>query len=206
MRIRILVLGLVYLFSFNMFISAQKIQKLEVKKYFRETTWAMSKDEVKKAESSEFIKEEKGSGAVIGLELLVYKDNIIGLDCFIAYFFAENKLVKGRYFIVEKHTNKSLYISDFVTIKNQLINKYGKPKKDDVSWLNDLYKDDPSDYGMAVSVGHLNYLTEWHLPITEIQLVLTGDNYKINLWVDYIAKAYKDLMNETIEKAKKGIW
>lgn len=59
---------------------------------------------------------------------------------------------------------------------------------------------------MAISAGHLRYITEWHLSLTEIQLVLTGDNYKITLWIEYIGKAFKDLEKKTIEKAKKTIW
>lgn len=206
MRTKILAWALICLFSFGLSTGVQKIKKLEIKKNFRETTWGMNKEQVKKAESSKFFKEDKGTGAVKGLDLLFYQDNITGLDCFIIYFFAENKLVIARYFIKEDHSNRNFYISDFKDIKNQLIQKYGKPKKDDITWLNDLYKDDPSHYGMAISIGHLRYSTEWDLPLTEIQLMLSGDNYKISLWVDYIGKAFKDLVRETIEKAKKSIW
>ena len=58
-------------------------EELSSKKNFRTTYWGMSKEQVKKVESSEFVKEEKGSGAIKGLNMLIYKDNIVGLDCFI---------------------------------------------------------------------------------------------------------------------------
>jgi len=181
-------------------------EELSSKRHFRKTYWGMSKEQIKKVESSEFIKEEKGGGAFKGLNMLIYKDNIVSLDCFIVYYLAENQLTRGRYLFIEEHSNENLYISDFKDIKNQLTQKYGKPKRDDVIWLNDLYKDDPSDYGMAISVGHLRYLAEWDLPETEIQLVLQGDNYKISCWADYIGKAFKRLEKNAIEKAKKEIW
>ena len=107
---------------------------------------------------------------------------------------------------MEKHSNKTLYISDFKDINNQLSKKYGKPKKDEIIWLDDLYKDDPSDYGLAISIGHVRYLAEWDLSESEIQSVLQGDNYEINFWVEYKGKAFKELEEKVIEKAKKDIW
>lgn len=173
---------------------------------FRKVLWGMSPKQAKEIETAEFVKEEKGGGAIKGLNLLVYKDNIVGLDCFIAYYFAEDKLTRGRYIVLEEHSNKNLYISDFKDIKNQLTKKYGKPKNDEAIWLDDLYKDDPSDYGLAISLGDLRYLAEWDSPETEIQLVLHGDNYKISFWVEYKGKAFKGLEKKVIEKAKKDIW
>lgn len=181
-------------------------EKIESTTHFRKTHWGMSKERVKKVESSKLLKEEKGSGAIKGLYLLIYEGNIGGLDCAIAYYFAENQLVRARYLIIESHSGKNLYISDFDYIKNQLNEKYGLPIRDDIIWLDDLFKDDPSDYGMAVSVGHLQYVAEWYLPETEIQLLLKGDNYKISLWVEYVGKAFKELEKKVREKAKKDIW
>lgn len=176
------------------------------KKNFRMTHWGMSKEQVKKVESSEFIKEQKGLRVVKGLILLIYKDNIAGLDCFIAYYFAENKLTRGRYLFKKKHSNKNLYISDFNNVKKQLTNKYGKPKYDNLIWINDLYKDDPSRYGMAVSKGDLKYVAKWDLQETEIISSLSGDNYKITFQTEYLGKALKEFEKKVLEKAKKDIW
>ncbi|MFX0208651.1 MAG: hypothetical protein ACFFDT_21905 [Candidatus Hodarchaeota archaeon] len=179
---------------------------IESKVGFRGALWGASKEQVKKVEISEFIKEDKVGGALKGLDNLVYKADVAGLDGMIIYYFAENLLTRARYIITESHSNKNLYIEDFKSIKSQLTKKYGFPERDDTIWSNDLYKGDPSEYGMAVSVGHLIYVAEWYPPETAIQLLLRGDNYEINLWVEYTSDALKEFEKKVREKAKKDIW
>lgn len=173
---------------------------------FRLTRWGMSKAQVKNAESSKFIREEKLGGAMKGLECLVCQDNIAGLDCLIVYYFAENRLTRARYLFTEDHSNNNLYISDFEIVKSQLSQKYGQPIRDELIWSNDLYKDDSSHYGMAIAIGHLQYVVEWSLPETYIQVLLQGDNFKINHWVEYIGKAFRKFEENAREKAQKSIW
>jgi hypothetical protein len=173
---------------------------------FRSAYWGMNESQVKQVESAEFIKKEKGTQHFKGLTVLLFKDNIAGLDCFIVYYFAKNKLSRARYLIAEQHSNKNLFISDFKNIKEQIMKKYGKPKKDEVIWIDDLYKDDPSEYGFAISKGDLRYMVEWDLQDTEVECVLFGDNYKISFWIEYVGKAFKELEKKAIEEAKKNIW
>lgn len=180
--------------------------KIESTTGFRQALWGMSKEEVNKIETSEFLKEDKGGGDFAGLEMLIYKTEIGTLDAFIVYYFAKNLLTRARYLIMEDHTNKNLYLEDFKSIKSQLTSKYGNPERDDSIWSDDLYKDNPSDYGMAISVGHLMYVAEWYPPETEIQLLLKGDNYEINLWVEYTSDALREFDEKVREKAKRDIW
>lgn len=188
-------------------IKEDKVGKMPLSKTgFRQTLWGMSKEQVRKIEASELINEDKLNGALKGLDIIVYKNNIAGLECGIAYYFAENQLTRARYLFIESHTNKNLYISDYKTIKNQLTQKYEMPTRDDTIWSDDLYKGDSSEYGMAVSVGHLQYVAEWDLPETYIQLLLRGDNYKITNWVEYSGKAFKEFEKKVLERAKKDIW
>ena len=173
---------------------------------FRNALWGMSKEQVKKVETSEFMKEEKGGGDFKGLDVLYYKTEVGSLEAVIIYYFAENLLTTARYLITESHSNNNLYIKDFENIRNQLTQKYGSPERDDAIWSNDLYQDDPSEYGTAVSVGHLMYVAEWYPPETIIQLLLRGDNYKIYLWVEYTGEDFREFEKRVREKAKKDIW
>lgn len=202
MRTKILITGLACLFL----ISLNWTQEAKSKTHFRDATWGMSPEQVGKIEKSKSF--QKLHSKSTGLDIVGYKGQAGAFKCFIAYYFAENQLVEGRYSFIEKHTNRNLYISDFKNIKDSLIEKYGKATKDNVVWRNDLYKDDPSDWGMAVSVGHLNFEATWKLPETKIHLLLKGDNYKITHILDYMSEIpkYKELMKKAIEKAKKGIW
>ena len=87
---------------------------------------------------------------------------------------------------------------------NILIEKYGEPKDDDINWLNDLYADDPSDYGLAISIGHLNLYCSWEIGDTKIQMVLSGDNYKISHRLEYNNESLKKLAIEEQKKASKS--
>jgi len=173
---------------------------------FRETLWGMTRDQVREVEASEFIKEEKGAGDLKGLEVLYYKSNVGSLDARIIYYFAENLLTRARYLIMEEHTNKNLYIDDFKSIKSQITQKYGTQSRDDEIWSNDLYKDDQSEYGTAISVGHLMYVAEWYPPETTIQMLLRGDNYRISFWIEYTGDDFMEFEKRTRKKAQKEIW
>jgi hypothetical protein len=130
------------------------------------------------------------------------------MPCLISYYFAENQLVAGRYIFLSEHSNKNLYINDYDDIKESLIKKYGQPNVDRPVWNNDLYKNDPSEWGMAISVGHLSYTAGWQLANTQIILHLGGDNYDITLGLDYHStlKSHEDLRTKAKEKAESGIW
>jgi len=177
-----------------------------IKPNFRQATWGMSKVQVKAIEKAKSYGEEKKSDG--GLDILAYEGKAGSLECFIAYYFVENQLIQGRYHFLEKHANRILFIGDFRTVKKELTQKYGKPTEDETYWKNDLYKDDSSDWGMAVAVGHLSFQAVWQTPQTKVLLMLTGDNYEITHRLQYSSKSKKhqDLKKEAAKKAKKDIW
>jgi len=155
---------------------------------FRNTEWGMSIQEVKNIENQEPVYENK--------EMIVYEDSIIQLPVELIYIFVDNKLVRTKYIFIQKHTNENDFISDYRSLNNALTNKYGKPDGEDHFWSDDLYKDTPSDWGFAVSLGHHSYFTEWDTKDTEILSALHGDNYEINMVVEYYSKELKDLDKE----------
>jgi len=159
---------------------------------FRKTKWGMSIADVKSSEPLEVAKEDKN--------LLGYKTKVINKDVFIVYFFVDNQLVRARYVLAESHTNKNDFITDYNDFKNILIKKYGKPKKDETFWKKDLYKDDYSNRGMAISLGHLVYFSSWETQDTEINNVLMGENFDISCIVEYISKKLEEIEKKAKEK------
>lgn len=117
--------------------------------------------------------------------------SVAGKDADIFFAFENNQLVQGVVSFSEKHSNDFSYISDFETIKELLVEKYGEPVEDDEAWLNDLFKDDPMDYGLAVAAGHLIYRVIWETSDTQITLLLTGDNYDIMHFISYSPLGYE---------------
>ena len=147
---------------------------------FRNTNWGMSKAQVKQSETSDILKETE--------DILAYKEDLAGYESFVIYIFASNKLTRAKYSIIEKHSNKNDYISDYKSIKELLKKKYGKPKEDKTIWKNDLYKDDYSQWGFAVSLGHLMYYSSWETDKTNILFLLNGENYDLSTVIEYSGK------------------
>lgn len=67
---------------------------------------------------------------------------------------------------------------------------------------DNLYKDDPSNWGIAVGSGRLSYFTEWQTPETKITLALSGDNFKVNFVLRYGSKRHEGLVDAKDKKRK----
>lgn len=159
---------------------------------FRKTKWGMSIAQVKSSEPLEVMKEDKN--------LLGYNTTVIGKDVLLLYMFVNNQLVRARYGLAVSHTNKNDYIGDYNDFKEILTKKYGKPKQDETLWKNDLYKDDYSDWGFAISLGHLIYLSSWETQDTGIGNMLMGENHKIFCIVEYTSNNLKEIEKKAKEK------
>lgn len=159
---------------------------------FRKTTWGMTKNQVKQTETSEIIKETN--------EAILYSVKLAGYESFVGYIFVDNKLTRAKYLIIEKHSNKNDYIVDYSSIKNLLEKKYGIPKEHEKIWKNDLYKDDYSQWGFAISLGHLMYYSIWETDKTDIIFSLYGDNYKLNTVIEYSSIELKEFEKKAREK------
>jgi len=159
---------------------------------FRKTNWGMTKELVKKTEETEIIKEDE--------DVLIYKGIVSNLDCLIAYFFVENKLVRGKYNVIETHTNRNDFISDYSGLKKALAEKYAKPKEEKTVWKNSLYKNDSDNLGFAVSLGHLVFFSKWETNESEIGLYLYGENYEVTLAIEYNSKQLQGLEQKKQKK------
>jgi len=112
-----------------------------------------------------------------------------------------NKLTRSKYVFEEEHSNLNDYIVDYGMLKGFLNKKYGNySNKDDAYWLNDLYKDDLQQRGFAISLGQLFYQSNWPTQKTNIDLLLSGENYKISLVIEYESKQFKNLEQKLKEK------
>lgn len=151
---------------------------------FRKTNWGMTKEQVRSAEELKNPMEKEN--------LLAYKTNVLSKNVYLVYEFINGKLGKARYVVAEEHSNKNNYITDYNSFVEALTKKYGKPMSNDTLWTNDLYRDDPSERGFAVSLGHLLYQTKWGNSATDITAGLFGENYNITCFVEYSSVQYRD--------------
>lgn len=168
-------------------------QAVSDKAVFRSSSWGASIEDVKSVEAAELI--------VDGDDLLGYKTRIAGLSAMAVYHFVDRRLVMGRYSIDEPHADKNAYFLDFNALKQLLKKKYGPPTSSDVLWKNELYKNDHSQLGLAVSCGHLCFFEVWDDGETHIELQLMGDNYEIELNILYYSVALQHLFVTKREQA-----
>lgn len=161
---------------------------------FRNATWGMSKSQVKITEK-EKPKSEDDS-------FLVYVGKVAGMNALIIYVFVDNKLVRAKYSFIENNSNRNDNITDYNNLKKLFEKKYAKPKEDKFIWKNDLYRDNSSEWGFAVSLGHLLFYSQWETSNTVITLTLSGENHRTELVAEYYSKALEVLEGKILRKER----
>jgi hypothetical protein len=176
------------------------IKLSESKTDFRNTKWGMTQEEVITAE-----KIEKKDISSQTKNLLGINTTVSSYPSLVYYIFAYNRLVRAVYAFQIEHTNKTEYIDiDYKNVKEMITNKYGIPKSDDKLWKNNLYKDDPTNWGLAVSMGHLTFSTLWANEKTNVVEFLSGDNFDIKFGVGYSSIEYSGLEKKEKTEASKN--
>lgn len=158
---------------------------------FRKAHWGMSYEDVKKLEESTPILDKENT--------LAFKGELGNFNVFIAYYFISGKLTRGAYLINEKHSNRTMHISDYTKLNKLLTAKYGLPDEEDRIWRRDLYKDNIQRWGIAIARGDLVYYTIWKNENTEITHELSGDNFEITHKILYKSKEFEGFDKEERE-------
>lgn len=127
-------------------------------------------------------------------EALVYPAVVADLQCNALYLLVNDQLVRAKYILNETYTNANNYLRAVEQLKTALSAKYGVPDSDDSYWSNDLYKDDPQYWGMAVSHGDLTRFVIWNRPEMTIYLALKGENYEVQVEVEYVSNAHQAMI------------
>jgi hypothetical protein len=161
---------------------------------FEEMQWGLSKKEVVELEGKP-VDQRK----VKGLDVMRYQQRVINLECAIDYFFAANKLSRTRFSFAGDYLDKNAYLQDYQTIKDALVQKFGRPLEEAMKWRDSSYKDDFAAWGEAVSLGHLELSSRWLTPQTEITASLTGTEEEILLTVEYAGLELKELAKKSEE-------
>jgi hypothetical protein len=159
---------------------------------FRKVTWGMTKHEV--------MATEPGSPAADTPELLGYSGKVAEFPVMILYRFSDDRLVGGGYSFQQEYINKNSYITDYESLKSTLIGLYGDPTEDQTVWKSDLFRKDPNNWGMAVSVGNLAYRSEWQAGATKIVLTLAGENFELELLMFFYGPEFDTLMRDERER------
>lgn len=171
---------------------------------FRQIRWGMSPTDVTTSEGKQPGETKKENIYTIlyfpSTAVLEYKMTLI-------YQFVQDRLIAGRYALEDVYSNPNDYFKVFGAFYHLLQSKYGAPKKDngiEGIWKNDFYKSRGSDtWGLAISLGHVDFVTLWETKTTSIGLILTGNNGSVLCMVQYETKdeALKKLKEQARQKA-----
>jgi hypothetical protein len=149
----------------------------------RGISWGMTADEIIAVEGDKTITAQ-------GDDLLVYDGlSVSGLDAAAVYSFnSAGECYQLMYLFSEAHSDDNAYIRDFDKLTEALTGIYGEPTNSGQIWYNELFKADASRYGLAVSAGHLRYISIFETEHVKITNHLHGDNYTITHVLQYASK------------------
>ena len=147
---------------------------------------------------AEVEQKEDGICDDIGNNTIVYPAIVSNLECSLYYLFnSKDQLYGIAYYFSEEHSADNLYIADYDKLQKNLEEKYGNTASKEKIWHRDLYKDNPDDYGFAVSLGDLEYEASWFIgDEVYIQHNLKGDNFEITHSLGYVSMKFDpDVIN-----------
>lgn len=149
---------------------------------FRNASWGMDRAQVVATEGTPPSQIREGGGEIV---LRYESARLAGLDCRVVYIFAKDKLVRTKYVFQREHDQKNDFLADFAVVDAFLMGIVERPTEQRLSWLNDIYKNEPEHYGVAVSLGQLVYSTQWQGTRTVITHALYGENGAITHEIEY---------------------
>lgn len=149
---------------------------------FRGIAWGAARSEVAASQSNPTFQSE---------DLLVYTERLVGLAADAIYIFVAGRLVRGKYMFTEVFTSPNRYLDAFESVRTLFERKYGPSPNNRQIWHDNLYRNDPGDWGLAVERGDLTLMAEWATSTTEIGLLLHGNDYEAKLVVEYESIAFK---------------
>ena len=125
--------------------------------------------------------------------LAIVNGSVAGYDTFVYYTFDDSdEFVQGFYILQEEHSNKTDYYDDFCDLAELYVKKYGQPLAEKEDWKDDLFKDDPSEWGTAIAAGYVEFSKLWKdSDGNSIVMVLSGDNYEISTNILYVYAGYE---------------
>ena len=167
---------------------------------FRKTSWGMDREQVVAAEGTPPSQMRERGGEIV---LRYESARLAGLDCRVVYILAKDKLVRTKYVFQQEHPEKNDFLADFAMVDAFLIGTMERPSDQRVSWHDEEYKTEPRRYGVAVSLGHLLYSTQWKGTRTVVTHALSGENGAITHEVEYVSIDLEP-WEEQITKEQEG--
>ncbi len=116
-----------------------------------------------------------------GREVLIYQKSFMNKKCRVEYVLAGGRLVSARLHLLENYADKARYIEDYNKVREFVTARVGAPRADRAVWQDHSYERLNDCWGIALSQGHVEFLSEWVFSDTEVRLTLAGANNHVAL-------------------------
>ena len=185
-RLLFLVAGLIGFASLAMGCMGRSVGGSQGEEYdLRQLHWGMDQAQLRDAEHARLAYEDS--------HLLVYGTTILDRQMALEYHLGSNQFYRAVYRLAENYLMEAKYLKDYNDFKTVLGKKFGPSLKDEMKWHKPHLQGDPSQWGVAVSIGDLACQTVWETPRTRITLALTGGNHQIECTIEYLSKELEHL-------------
>lgn len=154
---------------------------------FRKTKWGMTRQEVIKTENRRML--------INRSDVISYRESFLNKIYGLHYRFQNEKLVAACYFLNETLNTNDEYETEYIILKEMLIEKYGFPIKSGLRQLKNGKDTDVKGTQFRpvemVKLGRAEYRTEWETPETHIFLTMQNIDSELFLLISYISKTNK---------------
>ncbi len=188
-------------FMFMFFLSSGWAQTSDEKSLInhgdvRGFIWGLPTKVVQENEAATFIVAED--------DRMLFRGGAFGMPATIVYEFRENKLNQARIFIEKSYTDQQKRIDDLMTIRADLVARYGEPLEEDFKWRNKSNIDYPDAWGWSVYRGELFITLKFQDQQTDVTVFLGNQQpYEPQFSVTYQPRQAKT--NSTKEPPASGL-
>ena len=166
---------------------------------FRLLRWGMIQKDVIAAE-------EKMEPVERSENMITYKAQILNRNVLLHYLFVQDKLVGAIYKLDDNYLSSSHFIKTYNQFKQEVAKKYGQPSRSITNWLNDTYKNNRKKWGLALSLGHTEYVTLWKTQNTNIECSLREQNFNVLCLLEYWSIEHSHLLKEDKKEVKINLF
>lgn len=147
---------------------------------FRDVEWGMSKIEVAGREGGQPVYEDD--------YMMAYIVDLLGAEFALGYMFYKDKLTNARYMLMDESVQGQEYFNLIESLNQGLINSYGEPSGHGILWLDSGYKNDTSNFRLAVKNGSVVVDREYETKKINVYFGVQGEDNEDLFFILYTPK------------------
>jgi len=151
---------------------AQQEEATGPEEVFAGTQWGDSRGRVRKLCPA--TKRVKGDP-----NALACTTEVAGVAAKAVFVFGDEGLAEIRVQFIAYHADKSQYVADYHAVSDAVIERHGAPDAEDAVWTDDMYRDHPDQWGIALASGMVSLTRSWSRPDVRIVHVASGKNLDV---------------------------